>query len=168
MVTAVVLQGGGALGAYALERAAGGDPGVARELIVVEVFGMRGPVPRNLPEVLDRTAALQHTSRLTLDADFFDTISGSSTWSTGWTRRCRRTARCATTPPGSGCAHRRIDHLNVVTSRLPPELSRAGDFSRRSVEARIRAGHDDAVAQGIGSPRSPGLRRGVTGPAPAP
>ena len=51
-----------------------------------------------------------------------------------------------------------------MTSSLPPDLSHAGDFSRRSVEARIRAGYDDAVRQGIGSPRSPGLRLGVTAP----
>jgi hypothetical protein len=36
-------------------------------------------------------------------------------------------------------AHRKIDHLNVVTSNLPPHLSNAGDFSRSSIEARIRA-----------------------------
>jgi hypothetical protein len=142
---------------------------VARELIVVELFGMRGPVPQNLPEVLDRMVALQYTSRLTLDAHFFDTVSGV----VDLVDRVD-----AALPPDSPVradpawqrvrAHRRIDHLNVVTSRLPAELSHAGDFSRRSVEARIRAGHDDAVAQGIGSPRSPGLRRGVTGPATAP
>ncbi len=153
----------------ALERAAGGDRGVARELIVVELFGMRGPVPQNLPEVLDRMVALQYTSRLTLDAHFFDTVSGV----VDLVDRVD-----AALPPDSPVradpawqrvrAHRRIDHLNVVTSRLPPELSRAGDFSRRSVEARIRAGHDDAVAQGIGSPQSPGLRLGVTGPGGAP
>jgi predicted acylesterase/phospholipase RssA len=59
-------------------------------------------------------------------------------------------------------AYRRIDHLNVVTSSLPPELSNASDFSRTSVEARIQAGYDDAIAQGIGSPQSAGLRFGVT------
>ena len=55
----------------------------------------------------------------------------------------------------------------MVTSSLPPELSNAGDFSRSSIEARIRAGYDDAIAQGIGSPRAPGLRFGVTGAAPS-
>ena len=54
----------------------------------------------------------------------------------------------------------------MVTSSLPPELSNAADFSRSSIEARIQAGYDDAIAQGIGSPRAPGLRFGVTS-APA-
>ena len=36
------------------------------------------------------------------------------------------------------------------------------DFSRASSETRIRASYDDAVAQGIGNPRAPGLRFGAT------
>ena len=59
-------------------------------------------------------------------------------------------------------AHRRIEHLNVVTSSLPSDQSATADFSRASCETRIRAGYDDAVAQGIGNPRAPGLRLGAT------
>ena len=58
-------------------------------------------------------------------------------------------------------AHRKIDHLSVVTSSLSPELSNAGDFSRSSIEARIGAGYEDAMAQGIGEVDAPGLRFGV-------
>jgi hypothetical protein len=47
----------------------------------------------------------------------------------------------------------------VLTSSLPPELSKASDFSRASIEARIRAGYDDAVAQGIGRFVAGGPRR---------
>jgi hypothetical protein len=43
-------------------------------------------------------------------------------------------------------AHRKIDHLNVVTSNLPPELSNAGDFSRSSNRGpdprRLRGRHE--------------------------
>jgi hypothetical protein len=60
-------------------------------------------------------------------------------------------------------AYRKINHFNVVTSSLPAELSNASDFSRSSVEARIQAGSDDAIAQGIGRVNAPGLRAGVTG-----
>ena len=59
-------------------------------------------------------------------------------------------------------AHRKIDHLNVVTSNLPPELSNAGDFSRSSIEARIHAGYEDAMNQGIGDIDAPGLQFGLT------
>ena len=50
----------------------------------------------------------------------------------------------------------------MVTSSLPPELSNAGDFSRSSIEARIRAGYADAMNQGIGGVDAPGLRFGTT------
>src|SRR6478672_10973767 len=60
-------------------------------------------------------------------------------------------------------ARRKINHFNVVTSSLPAELSNASDFSRSSVEARIQAGYDDAIEQGIGRVNAPGLRAGVTG-----
>ena len=150
----------------ALERAGDGARDVERELIVVELFPMRSAVPRTMQEVLQRMVQLQYTSRLTLDARFFDRIAevvdlvdrvdtalpaGSDIRDDPAYRRVR--------------AYRRIDHLNVVTSSLPPELSNAGDFSRASVEARIQAGYDDAIAQGIGDPSAPQLRFGVTGAA---
>jgi len=153
----------------ALERAGGGDRDVERELIVVELFPMRSAVPRTMQEVLQRMVQLQYTSRLTLDARFFDRIAevvdlvdrvdtalpaGSDIRDDPAYRRVR--------------AYRRIDHLNVVTSSLPPELSNAGDFSRASVETRIQAGYDDAIAQGIGDPSAPQLRFGATGATSTP
>jgi NTE family protein len=153
----------------ALEQAAGGDRAVERELIVVELFPMRADVPRTLPDVLDRVFGLQYSSRLTLDAATFDRVKDM----------VDLVARVdAALPPDSDIrddpgwqrlrAHRRIDHLNVVTSSLPATESTTADFSRASIEDRIRAGYDDAVAQGIGSPRAPGLRFGATAaPAPA-
>jgi predicted acylesterase/phospholipase RssA len=149
----------------ALEQAAGGDRSVERELIVVELFPMRAAVPRTLQDVMARMTQLQYTSRMTLDAAFFDKIS----------RIVDLVDRVdAALPADSDIrddptyrdmrGYRRIDHLNVVTSSLPAELSHASDFSRSSVEARIRAGYADAVAQGIASPRAAGLRFGTTEP----
>ena len=146
----------------ALEAAAGGDRDVERELIVVELFPMRAAIPQTMQEVVARMVQLQYTSRLTLDARFFDKISDV----------VDLVARVdAALPANSDIrddptyrrvrAYRRIDHLNVVTSSLPDELSNPSDFSRASIEARIRAGYADAVAQGIGSPRAPGLRMGT-------
>ena len=129
----------------ALERAAGGDPAVERELIVVELFPMDAEVPRTLPDVLDRVFQLQYSSRLSLDAALppDSDVRDHPAW-----QRLRE--------------HRRIDHLNVVTSSLPATESTTADFSRDSIDARIRAGYTDALAQGIGSPRAPGLRFGTT------
>jgi hypothetical protein len=50
----------------------------------------------------------------------------------------------------------------VVTSSLPPELSNAGDFSRSSIEARIRTRLRGRDEPGIGGVDAPGLRFGTT------
>src|SRR3712207_5008026 len=106
----------------ALEAAAGGDRAAERELIVVELFPMRAAVPRTFAEVLQRTVQLQYTSRLALDKGFFDEIG----------RVVDLIAHVDDALPADSPirrdplftklrAHRRIDHLNVVTSSLPPE-----------------------------------------------
>ena len=52
---------------------------------------------------------------------------------------------------------------------VTPELSNAGDFSRSSIEPRIRVGYQDAIDamnQGIGDVDAPGLRFGATAADP--
>jgi NTE family protein len=107
---------------------------------------------------------LQYTSRITLDKKFFDRIDrvvdlltkidaalpGDSDIRSDPTYRQMR-------------GYRKINHFNVVTSSLPAGLSNAADFSRSTIEARIQAGYDDAIAQGIGRVDAPGLSFGVTG-----
>jgi predicted acylesterase/phospholipase RssA len=147
----------------ALEQAANGDPSAVRELIVVELFPMNAPLPRTLQDVLQRMVQLQYTSRLKVDKNFFDKID----------RFVDLMARVDEALPEHGDirndptyqelrAYRKINHFNVVTSSLPVELSNAGDFSRSSIAARIKAGYDDAIAQGIGQLNAPGLRFGLT------
>ena len=145
----------------ALEQAAGGDRAVERELIVVELFPMQAPVPRTLSDVLQRTVQLQYTSRLALDKSFFDTIGRVVDLIAQVDDALPDNSPIRSAPVFTTLrAHRRIDHLNVVTSHLPAELSNAGDFSRTSIEARIDAGYHDAIRQGIGDPQAPGLRFG--------
>lgn len=147
----------------ALEEAAGGSRSVERELIVVELFPMEAPIPRTFPEVIQRVVQLQYTSRLNLDSHVFDQMNDV----------VDLLARVEDELPADSTihkdavftelrAHRKIDHLNVVTSSLPPELSNANDFSRTSIEARIQAGYEDALKQGIGDVDAPGLQFGVT------
>jgi NTE family protein len=144
----------------ALEEAGGGDPKVQRELIVVELFPMEAPIPATMPDVLERMVHLQYTSRLKLDEKFFDRID----------RVVDLVDRIdAELPPDSPIrrdpvyqevrGYRKINRFHVLTSSLPPELSKASDFSRASIEARIQAGYDDAVAQGIGRFVAGGPRR---------
>ena len=106
---------------------------------MVELFPRRAPVPRTLPDVLDRVFQLQYTSQLALDAEFFERIS----------HIVDLVAQIdAALPPDSDIrddptyrqirAHRRIDHLNVVTSSLPSDQSATADFSRASIDSRGR------------------------------
>jgi NTE family protein len=149
----------------ALEEAAGGDRAVERELVVVELFPMRAALPRTFIDVLQRMMQLQYTSRLTLDKNFFDEISCLVDLIAEIDQALPADSRIRNDPLFTKLgAHRKIDHLNVVTSNLPPQLSNASDFSRSSIEARIRAGYQDAMEQGIGDVDAPGLRFGVTAP----
>jgi NTE family protein len=147
----------------ALEEAAGGDRTVERELIVVELFPMRAAVPQTFTDVLQRMVQLQYTSRLTLDGDLFDQMSDVIDLIAQVEDALPADSAIRSDPLFTKLrAHRKIDHLNVVTSNLPPQLSNAGDFSRSSIEARIRAGYQDAMEQGIGDVDAPGLEFGVT------
>jgi hypothetical protein len=114
--------------------------------------------------VLQRMVQLQYTSRLTLDGDLFNQMSNVIDLITTVDDALPADSPIRSNPLFTTLrTHRKIDHLNVVTSSLPPELSNAGDFSRSSIEARIRAGHQDAMNQGIGDVDAPGLRFGMTG-----
>jgi NTE family protein len=155
----------------ALEEAANGDRAAIRELIVVELFPMSAPIPRNLLEVQQRMVQLQYTSRLRLDEQFFGKIGRFADMVAqlddllaeveGQFPRARELRADETYR--QLLEHRRIDHFSVVTSTLGPDLSNAVDFSRSTIDARIRAGHEDALKQGVDRAGSPGLRPGETG-----
>src|SRR4051794_20748412 len=147
----------------ALEQADGGDRAVERELVVVELFPMRAAPPQTFTDVLQRGVQLQYTSRLTLDGDFFNQMSNVVDLIAQVGNALPADSPIRSDPLfAKPRAHRKIDHRNVVTPSLPPELSNAGDFSHSSIEARIRAGYEDAMAQGVGEVDAPGLRFGVT------
>ncbi|MDD7969311.1 DUF3734 domain-containing protein [Actinomycetospora lemnae] len=147
-----------------LEQRAGGRAQWSGSSSSSSCSSMNAPIPRTFPEVMQRVAQLQYTSRLALDSRFFDEINDV----------VDLLARIEDELPADSTihqdavfqrlrAHRKIDHLNVVTSSLPPELSNPADFSRASIEARIQAGYDDARQQGIGDVDAAGLRFGITG-----
>jgi NTE family protein len=151
----------------ALEECDGGDPAVQRELIVVELFPMGAPIPRSLPDVVERMVQLQYASRIVLDRKFFDKIDHV----VDLVRKVD-----AVLPPDSDVrqdpefqkllAHRKIDRFTVVTANFAPGLGNASDYSAASVEARIEAGYRDAVDQGIAGRSGPDgdpLRLGAAG-----
>ena len=148
----------------ALEEAADGDRAVARGLMVVELFPMRAPIPRNLPAVLDRMTRLQYTSRLKLDEAFFRKVNSMVDLIAAMEKQLPEESPLRKEAAFDAlCNHRKIDHFSVVTSTLPSELSNPSDFSRGTIRARIQTGYEDAMMQGIGSVDSPGLRSGTTG-----
>lgn len=148
----------------ALEKAADGDTAVARELIIVELFPMRAPIPANLPAVFDRMMRLQYTSRLRLDKTFFDKINSIVDLINAMKKHLPQDSPLREDPNFQAmCDHRKINYFSVVTSTLPSELANGADFSRASIRARIQAGYEDAKLQGIGCPDSPGLRPDTVG-----
>jgi NTE family protein len=147
----------------ALEEAAKNDPSAVLELIVVELFPMKAPIPDNLPEVFQRMAQLQYTSRLQLDKRFFDKIDQFVDLMAKIDEDLPPNSKIKKDPTYEAMrAHRKINHFNVVTSNLPHALNNASDFSRSSINARIQAGYVDAIRQGVGRVNAPGLRFGVT------
>ena len=148
----------------ALEEAADGERAVARELIVIELFPMRAPIPRNIPAVLDRMIRLQYTSRLKLDEAFFGKINRMVDLIAAMEEHLPQESPLRKEAAFEAlCNHRKINHFSVVTSTLPSELSNPSDFSRRTIRARIQTGYEDAMMQGIGSVDSPWLRPGTIG-----
>jgi NTE family protein len=149
----------------ALEKAGGGDPSAVRELIVIELFSMNAPIPRQLSEVYQRMVRLQYTSRLKLDKKFFDKIDGVVDLVEKLELSLPESSDIRQDPAYQELrSYRKINHFNVVTSNLSARLSNAGDFSQASVNARIDAGYHDAIAQGIGRIDAPMLDFGITSP----
>jgi hypothetical protein len=123
---------------------------------------MRAPVPRTLTDVLQRMIQLQYTSRLPLDKRFFDQSSRRVDLIAAIDDALPTDSPIRSNPVFTTLqTHRKISHLSVVTSSLSPALSNAGDFSRTSIQARIRAGYHDALAQGIGDIDAPALQYGI-------
>lgn len=149
----------------ALHQAGDGDRSAIRELIVVELFPMNAPIPRTMPEVLQRMVQLQYTSKLTLDKPYFEEMDRFVELMAKVDEELPKRSDVRRDPTYQALlASRKIDRFTVVTSTLPAELSHASDFSRSTIEARIQAGHDDAISQGIGhvivdTPPSQGHRR---------
>jgi NTE family protein len=147
----------------ALEEASKGDSSAVLELIVIELFPKNAEIPRDMSEVQQRMLQLQYTSRLKLDQKAFEKIGRSVDLMTEINKALPKDSVIRESQTYKDmCAHRKINHFNVVTSDFPSILSNAADFSRSSIEARIQAGHDDAIAQGIGRIDSHGLRSGMT------
>jgi NTE family protein len=148
----------------ALEECDGDDRSVERELIVVELFPMVAPIPKTLPDILDRMVQVQYASRIALDRKFFaqidhvvDLVQQVDHLIPPDIRQDPEYQRLL--------SHRKINYFHVVTANFAPGLGNASDFSPASIEARIDAGYRDAIAQGIGDAHGANTGRAVAMPS---
>jgi NTE family protein len=118
-------------------------------VIVVELFPMKGQVPRNLVEAENRVIQLIFSSKMQLDQKFFGKIDAYS--------RLMKIIDAYLTPEGRDQikkkdlnkayeelkGHKVIKPI-IITSHMPEPLSAATDFSRTAIEDRIECGYQDA------------------------
>ncbi len=121
-----------------------------RELVVVELFPRRSPIPDDMADVVNRMLQLQYTNRLKLDGKFFEKFNSyiglveEIDNSLEEDHPIRKTEGYKELQK-----YKRIDAASVIRAHLPPELTNASDFSKASIEKRIDAGYRDAIEQKI-------------------
>jgi NTE family protein len=142
----------------ALEGCDNGSREVKRELIVVELFPVETDrLPTNMKAILTRLVQLLFSSKLKLDAKLFDQMNSYIELSDKIDQALTSENQTAIlSDPGYKKLRerRKIDALKIMTCNLPEEMSNPADFSRSTLEYRIKKGYDDAVDQGIGEPAS--------------
>jgi NTE family protein len=144
-----------------LEQCDADNPDVKRELLVVELFPMRGLVPRDMLGVVNRLSQLLFTSKLSLDTKLFAKINSFIDLVQQIDAFVPPDCTAIREHPGymELVGHKKIDAFNIIRSSLPQQWSNPSDFSKASIEYRIAAGFDDALSQGIGryKPVNPNL-----------
>jgi NTE family protein len=160
-----------------LERVDDGSREVERELIVVELVPRAGQKPTNMPEVVSRFSNIIFASKLELDEALFDkysqyielieqidllvsTIQADDDLSKKVdaalsARDANVTVERIRDHAGYQklIEHRKIDSFRRIPFTAGHELRKASDFSKATIEARIEAGRQEALRQGIGEYR---------------
>ncbi len=132
-----------------LESVEPGNDAIHRELIVVELFPRVAPIPRTLPDVVNRMVQMQYTSRIQLDEKLSRKIDKMLDLIERIDSELPADSPVRQDPAYVELAnHRRIE-FKVVEAHLDADLTNAGDFSRASIEARIAAGYADAERAGL-------------------
>jgi NTE family protein len=149
---------------------------IKREVIVIELVPMAGPVPQNLQQVAERFLGLIFSSKLALDQALFRKFNGYIELFEALKAlldiiekngELRHAIDAALTNAGAmtiggmrghpGYAdlsrHRRINAFTMIPFKAPAEASHGSDFSRGSIEKRIAAGYSEAVNQDVGEPK---------------
>ena len=104
---------------------------------------------------MNRLSQLLFASKLDLDANLFVKFNSFIDLALTIDRAVPADCSAVRDDPGYKklMSHKKIDAFNIIQSKMPPERGSAGDFSKTSLDWRIAAGYNDAVAQGIGKPK---------------
>jgi len=157
-----------------LERCCG-DDSVEREVIVVELFSRVGSVPNSIPEVINRIFNLTFSSKLTLDTKLFqqindyielanrikeiilifDKIDAALKQDPGLKEITLIIDDIIKNHKGYKelIEHKKINYFTLIPFTAGPGLANASDFSKATIEARIKAGNQEAERQRIAVPR---------------
>ena len=155
-----------------LERCCG-DDSVEREVIVVELFPREGSVPNSIPEVINRIFNLSFSSKLTLDKKLFQQTNDyielaghieelvEKLENLDATHRQDPQLRDIVSLVDDIIKNHRgyknlIDHIKIDYFTLIPFTAgsaNAADFSKATIEARIKAGKQEAERQRIAEPK---------------
>jgi hypothetical protein len=146
-----------------LENCDGGSSDVEREVVVVELFPMAGDVPTSIKDATARFFNIIFSSKLVLDEGLFTKMNDAIDLARrvddllnkvekdpalkGEVEEIRRHEEYRRVT-----GHKRIDAFTKVPFTAPPGLANAADFSKASIDARIRAGYEEAIRQEIEKP----------------
>jgi NTE family protein len=123
-----------------------------REVIVIELFPRKGPLPKDIGEVMNRVGQLLFASKLRIDRKLFKTITAIVTLLGKIEQHIPKELRSDPAYQQIFHQHKKIDALTVITADFPEEQANAGDFSRETLRSRIELGYEQAVSQNIGRP----------------
>jgi NTE family protein len=157
-----------------LERCCG-DDSVEREVIVVELFPRAGSVPNSIPEVINRMFNLSFSSKLNLDQKLFQQTNDYIELANHIDKLIEKFEKIDSNlkqDPGLKdivsivddisknqqgykdlIGHKKIDYFTLIPFTAGPGLANASDFSKATIEARIKAGNQEADRQKIGTPQ---------------
>jgi NTE family protein len=127
-----------------------------RELVVVELFPMKAPVPKNMTEVSNRLGQLIFASKLKIDGKLFNIVNRTIAFLEQIKGYIPQNFY---DEPGNKdlfkllFEHKKMDALTVITADFQEDQANAGDFSRDTIESRIKLGYEQAIKQNIRTPQ---------------
>ena len=117
------------------------------ELIVVDLFTPLAGPPRDLIDVLQRAFELVFFGKFQHDLKLFEWMNAELDLMIEVDRALPKDSPVRKHPAYVRLSrHRRVDKLTILRAADPQALGRPADFSRESIERRMRLGHEEAKA----------------------